>query len=155
MHPAMYAQPPATAVPPTGTGAATGVKIRPIPLIGGLAIAVSSLLPWIASFGPAPSGNAFDLSVQFLIDPLRAGDGFKLGIIVLLIGLAAAVLAFTTQYAGLRRILALVTIAIGGIYIAQLARAVGQLGGGVSTIDFIGFGVYVTIGGGVVLLAGK
>jgi hypothetical protein len=153
-YPATHQQPPATGVTATGTGVATGVKIRPIPLIGGLAIAVSSLLPWIASAGGVPSGTAFDVPVEFLFDPQGFGDGLKLGAIVLLIGLAGGALSFTTRGPGIRRILASATIAIGGAYIAQLVRVVGQLPGA-SVADLIGFGVYVMIGGGILLLASK
>jgi hypothetical protein len=117
---------------------------------------LSSILPWFA-FQGGESQIGFDVPVQFLFDPLQggSGDGLKIGLLVFLIGIAGGALTFTTRGPGIRRMLASAAIAIGGIYIAQLARVVEQFGGGISVTDIIGFGVYVMLGGAALMIAGK
>ena len=144
--------PTATAPPPVGVGATAKVKPKPIPLIGGLAVAVASILPWFA-VTEAPSLTGFDVPLQFLFDPLQPSDGVKVGLIVLLLGLAGAWLSFSASRVNIRRVLGLAAIAVGVVFILQLGSFVDQVGAGVSVTDVIGFGVYVNIVGGVMLLA--
>jgi hypothetical protein len=149
--PGPVSAPPTTAPPPPGVGAGAKAKPKPVPLIGGLAVAVASILPWFAVEG-TQSLSGFDVPLQFLFDPLQPSDGVKIGLIVLLLGLGGAWLSFSSSRTGLRRLLGLAAIAIGGVFILQLASFVDQVGAGVSVTDVIGFGVYVTIVGGVMLL---
>lgn len=150
-----YASP---AAPPRGGWAGprtvAGVKISPIPLVGGLALMVSSVLPWVNAPG-APSANAFEVPVTFLFDPLGAPGGPRVGLVLLLIGLAGAALAFVPAGRVVRRLIGPVATAAGGLFISAVIRLVGDAGGGVGPLDLIGFGAYVSIVGGILVAAGR
>jgi hypothetical protein len=139
-----------------GTSLPGGVKLRWIPLIGGIALAISAVLPWIASVQGSPSAKGLDVPASFLFDPLKAGrGGIKVGLMVLLAGVVGAALTLLPVTGAIRRLLGALGVAVAGLYIVQLGRVVDRVGGGVSLTDAIGFGVYVAIGGGLLLAAGK
>ena len=151
--------PPGPQAPGSGPAVAGGLKIRVVPLIGAVAIALSSALPWLTSVVSrglvSPSQNGFDVPFKFLFDPTGASGGLKVGLALVLLGVAGGLLTFVRATGAIRRLLGVAAIAIGGAYIAQLIRFVNDLGGGISVTKVMGFGVYVAIGGGVLLAAGK
>jgi hypothetical protein len=150
--PAPYAVPAGTAA-----GVASWLDVRPIPLIGALAVAVAAFLPWFNGVAGAGSANGFDVPYGFLIDPaeVAADSAFTIGLAMLLIGIAGAVLAAVGGSSVMRRLLGTAAGAIAGVYIAQLARFVGEFGGEIAATDLLGIGTYVAIGGGVLLGLGK
>lgn len=80
-----------------------GRPVRPLALGGGLALMAVSLLPWISTDG-VPSTNAIDIPIQFIWD-LNSGDGpIKIGLVLLALGAAAAVLSFVPRTTAIRRI---------------------------------------------------
>jgi hypothetical protein len=142
--------------PSPGVSVAGGIKVRPIPLIGGIAIAISSALPWIASVQGGDSIKGFDVPAAFLFDFKKAGSGgLKIGLVVLLVGVIGAALTLLPVTGAIRRLLGGLGVVIGGLYVVQLGRLVDAVGGGVSLTDAIGFGVYVAAGGGLLLAAGR
>src|SRR5205807_5891826 len=162
-QPVAYAPPPGYGPPPpgpqtaaVGSRVAGGVKIRVIPLIGAVAVAVASALPWVSSIQGSASENGFKVPFKFLFDfKSQSGGGFKVGIALILLGVIGGLLTFVPVSGIIRRLLGVGAIAIGGAYIAQLVKLVHDLGGGISVTRVLGFGVYVAIGGGVLLTAGR
>ncbi len=147
--------PQAAAAAPTATG---GLKVSVVPLIGGILVAVSSLLPWFASFQGGKSSNAFEVPVGYLIDPLKGQGGLKVGILVVLIGLVGALLAcLPVRRAALVTLGTLATV-FGGVFVVQTIRFVNAVnqgagpGGKVSATSVIGLGAYLAVVGGVLMM---
>jgi len=125
-------------------------------MIGALAVILASFLPWLSSQGGTPAANAFDVPFRFLIDPTQAtGVDLDLGFAVLVIGLGAGAATVVPALSTIRRLLGLAAIAIGVVFFGQLARLVDQVGADMSVTDLVGFGVYLAVGGGVLLLFAK
>jgi hypothetical protein len=157
-EPAPYPQ--AYAPPPAGSGVRVsgGVKIRALPLIGAVAIAVSAALPWIPSGGLVPTQNGFDVPFQFLFDPegtVGGRGGVTIGVALVLLGVIGGLLTFVPITGAIRRAFGGIAIAMAGAYMAQWARLLGDSGGGASFTDVVGFGAYVALAGGVLLAAGR
>jgi hypothetical protein len=147
-----YQPPPRQVAAPT----ATWSKIRSLPMLGALAVALASFLPWVEFPGFGGAGTGFDVPFGFLFDPIAADPGgFDLGLITMLIGIGGGVLIYRRKKPGIRRLLGVAAAGIGVLYALQLTSLISQAGGGLSVTDVMGFGVYVTIGGGVLLAAGK
>ncbi|MGZ8610581.1 MAG: hypothetical protein ACXWZU_14275 [Actinomycetota bacterium] len=151
---------PTTALPAPVRAAApssgiVGLKrpVRPLALVGAAGVLVAVFLPWVAdTFG---GGNGFDVPLSFLWSLQNAG-GVKLGVLMLIVGGAAAALAFVPGTGPLRRILGLVVMAVAVVYGVQLFRLIDQLGGGVGDVfDTLGVATYVTLAGGGLLVASK
>jgi hypothetical protein len=141
----------------TGSGRVSWLEIQPIPLIGAVAVALAAFLPWFNGMAGAGSAVGFDMPYGFLIDPTQAtaDTWFTIGLAMLLIGIAGAVLASVGGSVLMRRLLGTAAGAIAGVYIAQLVRFVGEFGGEITATDLLGLGAYVAIGGGVLLGLGK
>jgi hypothetical protein len=147
-----YTEPPLYQPPPASSKG--GVKVRPVPLIGAAGVLIASVLPWI-SVGGTSSSNAFDVPFSFLTGSQTSSGGFKVGVGLVLLGIAGAVLTFVPSTGVLRRLMGVAAIGIGAAFIGQLARLISDLDFGPSVGDALGIGVYVAIGGGVLLAAGK
>jgi zinc ribbon protein len=142
--------------PPAPARAAATSKLRPLPLIGALGVALASFLPWVEFPGFGEAATGFDVPFGFLFDPTTVDPGgFDLGLLTLLIGIGGSVLIFMRKKPGIRRLLGVGAAGIGVLYALQLTSLISQAGAGISVTDVMGFGVYVTIGGGVLLAAGK
>ena len=154
-QPIPYQAQPGAPAPTDATTAAPSSKLRPLPLIGAIAVALASFLPWIA-FPGLPGGTGFDVPFGFLFDQASLDPGgLDLGLITLSLGAGGAVLTFMRRSPGLRRLLGVAAAGIAILYLVQLNSLVGEAGGDISALDVLGFGVYVTIGGGAILAVTK
>ncbi len=118
------------------------VSIRFLPLLAGIAVGVSSAIDWVRG------ANAFDIPVRFLWD-MNAQTGFRLGIPVLIVGIAVAVLSFFTAAEPLRRIAGLVALVIAVLFLEQFVRGIDRNGGSiVDGLDAVRAGAWVCLAGG-------
>ena len=147
---------PAPAASGPAVRVAGGVKMRPLPLIGAVVIAVAAALPWVDLLGR--TANSFDIPMAFLFDPegsAGGSGGINIGVVMVLLGVVGGLLTFVPITGALRRALGGLAIAVSGVYIAQWIRLASDAGGGATFTDFVGFGAYVGIAGGVLLAAGR
>jgi hypothetical protein len=120
-------------------------------IAGGAAAIVGTLLPWLSASLTGRSANAFDVPVKFLFDPNNAfAGGINLGVILVVLGLAAVGLAFVPAAGVARRIVGAVIAAAVIVFVVQLLRAVSN-----DAFQLLGPGVWVTMVGGLVALSGK
>jgi hypothetical protein len=127
-----------------------GLTIRPLPILGGVAIAVSTALAWLSS--TAGSDNAYDIPFVFLFDRTPDPGGFKLGVALLLVGIAGAVLSVLPGTGPLRRACGLAALAAVIAFGIQWGLRIHDAGGTVSDFfDTIKAGVYVCLVGAFVL----
>ncbi|MCA1706788.1 MAG: zinc ribbon domain-containing protein [Actinobacteria bacterium] len=130
-------------------GSAVGSAVRVGPLIGAAAIGVSALLGWIAFAGE--SSNGFDVPVAVLWDK-TAESGLDLGWVLIALAVAAAALCFRADASLPRRTCGGVAVLVAAVYVFQLDSALSELGGGGPNVfDVTGLGVFVALGGGLVL----
>ena len=123
--------------------------------MGAGAIVVGVFLPWFSGTFEG-RGNAFDVPLSFLWSLTAGSGGVKLGVVLLLIGGAAALLSFLRGTGPIRRILGIAAIVVTAAFAVQLYRAIDQLGGGPGDLlDMIGPAVYVTFVGGGLLVASR
>jgi len=128
-------------------------------LLGAVAIVVSALLPWTrGELVLVPR----DLPFRFLISPEAADAGRvagpSLGIVLLVAGVAGALVALLTMVAPflrfLRRLIGLLTLVVPVLFVIRLATAGGV---GLDALpDALGVGVYVAAAGSAVqIVAGR
>ncbi|MFQ5554518.1 MAG: SH3 domain-containing protein [Acidimicrobiia bacterium] len=147
------AQPVADAGGMTGSGTvATGPS--PLPLIAGIALAVTAFLPWV---GGGIGSNAFDIPGAFLWSTNSSSTGFNLGILMLLVGAAAVATIFVEQLVPFRKAAALVAIGIAVVFLIQLVRAFAEFSGWGTALgdvftDGFAVGPWIALGAGVVAL---
>jgi hypothetical protein len=121
-------------------------------LIGGLVAAAGALLPWVK--GGAASENAFGVPVQFLVDQETTADGgFSLGWLVLAAAITGCVILVRGGEERIRKAAGSAAAGVAVLYVVQVQRLVSSFGGdaGVGVTDIVGFGVLVTLAGGLVL----
>ena len=122
--------------------------------LGGLVAAVSGLLPW---FTPGNlSRNGFDVPVQFLYDykyESNTDSGIKIGLLLLVLGGAGALLAVLLTDHRWRRGVGIAIAVIAGVYVVQMQRLLGTVPAAdrPSLLSTVGFGLYVALVGGLVL----
>jgi hypothetical protein len=149
-------QQPAPAPARRGSVTMGRANVRILPLVGAALIALGAFLPWF-SLGELGSVNSLDIPVQFLFDPTgTTGEGgFSIGIVLLILGIGGAVLTFMPATGTLRRVVGMVAVLVAVVYLFQLVTGFE----GASFMDVIteavGFGVYVSLVGGVLLAATK
>ncbi|MBP1631891.1 MAG: hypothetical protein H6Q11_179, partial [Acidobacteria bacterium] len=142
------------AAAPAGAGAFSlaGLKIRPLPLIGGIALIVATFLNWLQ----LGSSNGFDVGLPFLWGGWEhGGDNPKLGIFTLIIGIAAVLLAVLPRTsAPAIRILGLLAVVIAVVFAVQVMLWASDWGGGAGDAftDGMSFAPYVALGGGILML---
>jgi hypothetical protein len=145
-------QPPSIGRSRTSSGSSLSV----ISLIGSIAVAVASILPWLQTPGGGATGNAFDVSLVFLFNPDRAGTGgLSLGIALLALGVAGAVLTAIRAPTYVRRIVGSVTTAGVVLFLAQVVRIATENGNDLNPFTIIGFGAYVALVGGILISSGR
>jgi hypothetical protein len=164
------AYPPAGAYPPAaGYGAPAawgrpaapgGARVKPLSLIGAVAVAVAALLPWLDAPGPGGAANAFKVPVAFLFDPTGAGTGgLQVGVVLVALGVIGAALTFVPGAKQILRALGGVSVAGAALFAAQVIRLVSELnsqgGSDVNPFTVIGVGVYATVVGGILLATGR
>jgi len=129
-----------------------GLKIRPLALIGGIAVIVATFLNWLQ----LGSSNGFNVGLPFLWGGWEHGaDAPDLGIFTLIIGIAAVLLALLphTSVAAIR-LLGLLAVVIAVVFAVQVILWAGDMGGGISDAfkDGVSVAPYVALGGGVLML---
>ena len=130
-----------------------GVQLRPVPLIGAAALLLSAFLPWVSNGGA--SVNSLDIALSFLWD-LNASGSPYLGWAIIAIaagGLVAS--AAKKSVPALMMLLGLLAVGLTGAFLIQMYRGITDSGGTLGEIfDWIGFAPWVSLGGGVLLIAG-
>ncbi len=146
------------AMAPGGAPAATaatrplGMTIRPLALLGGLAMLIAAFLPWNAT-GIAldgsyviPFGKPMDWPFAFVWNQLSPGQP-RLGIVVVILALVVLALALLPRVPAVATIVAgAVAVLIGVLFLFEFSRAPGW--GDTFKILEVGFWVYLV--GGVV-----
>jgi hypothetical protein len=154
--------PAPSTVPSVSTSPATGgmlsasfaasLRVGWAAALGGVVAAVSGLLPW---FTPGDlSRDAFDVPVEFLYDYKSTSDsGLKVGLLLLVLGGAGALLAVLLNDHRWRRGVGIAITVIAGVYVVQLQRLLGSVPAAdrPSLLSSMGFGVYVALVGGLAL----
>jgi hypothetical protein len=126
------------------------LNVRPITVLAGILVAVSTAFTWIDA--PARSSSAFKVPFDFLFDAHTTSNGFKLGVALLLLGIGGAVLSALPTASPLRRTCGLATMAAAITFASQLGVLVHDAGGTVG--DFFGYlgpGAYLAFVGGFFL----
>lgn len=150
------AGPPSAAAPPSigkvgslDMAALTANAVKKLQLAGAGIVAVSSFLPWFRGQQGVKSANPFDISLKFLFDYKTQDRSPKLGLLLIAVAAAIVIAIAKSVDAKVLRGVALAASAVGVLYVVQLQRLVSQ-GQGVSLTDFVGFGVFAAIAGGLV-----
>ena len=129
-----------------------GFQLRPLPLIGAAALLLSAFLPWVSGF---PSLNSLDIALSFLWD-LNASGSPYLGWAIIAIAAGGLVASATKKSVpALVTLLGLLAVGLTGAFLIQMYRGITDSGGTLGDIfDWIGFAPWVSLGGGVLLVAG-
>ena len=123
-----------------------GLTIRPLPILGGGAVAVSTAFDWL------PRASAYDIPFVFLFDRTPDPGGFKLGVAILLVGIAGVLLSILPGTSPLRRLCGVAVLAAIAAFCIQVGLLVDDQAGGVGDFfDLIEAGVYVALAGGFLL----
>jgi len=128
----------------------TTLPFKPLALGGGLAILISTFLPWISIEG-LPSSNALDVPIEFLWS-LEPSDGpIKIGFVTLALGIVAVGLSFVPRMNAIRRICGSVTLAVVLGFTLQMYRSLDAAGLPIADIfSAIGFGAPLALAGAIV-----
>ena len=144
-----------------GAVALGGMALRPLPLIGAIALIVATFLSWMKALEAftTPSVNGWDVGLPILWSITNPGDQPRIGLILLIVGIVALAAAFIPKTGrGLAAFTGLLGIVISGLYVLQVIRFWGQdpinAGAGDTLSHAIGIGPWVALAGGVLLLIG-
>jgi hypothetical protein len=149
-----------------GTAAKTRSVVRPLAILGALLVIAGAPLPWnkftFDSMGLKlgakflVTGKASDLLHVNIDNPANPKVQFSIisiGLLVFLIGVVALLLSFIRPAHVLRRILGVLAIAIGVLFVVQLV--IGPLDISIGDVfKDLGPGAYTTVVGGILVLAG-
>jgi SH3-like domain-containing protein len=149
----------ATGAGAAATGAATlmlgGLKVRLLPLLGGIALIVATFVNWLQM----GSSHGFQVGLPFLWGGWEKGaDNPDLGIFTLIIGIGAVLLAVLPRTSAIAlRILGILALVIGVVFIVQVIIWAGDAGGSVGDAftDGIGASPYIAVVGGVLMLLAR
>jgi hypothetical protein len=126
--------------------------------VGGITVAVSSWLAWLASVEGSPTESAFAGPAWFLIDKNATRAGLSLGFLVLVVGIIVIVGAVVRGMGMLSLIGGLFELLVVLLFTYQLNRAVNDFNVGpgvdVRLTDFVGLGVYVALVGAILAIIG-
>ncbi len=130
-----------------------GIDLRPLPLIGAAALLLSAFLPWVSGF---TSVNSLDVALSFLWDLNAAGSPY-LGWVIIGIAVTALALAVMKKpNPSLLRLMGFLAVAITGAFLFQMYRGITDSGGAFGDVfDFLGIAPWVSLGAGMVLIAGS
>ncbi len=137
------------------------MALRPLPLIGAIALIVATFLSWmkaLEAFG-TESFNGWDTQLAILWTITNPGDQPRIGLILLIVGIVALGAAFIPKAGrALAAITGLLGLVIGGLYTFQVIRFWGQdpinASAGDTLGNAVGIGPWVALAGGVLLLIG-
>ncbi|MEZ5116740.1 MAG: hypothetical protein R2737_10770 [Candidatus Nanopelagicales bacterium] len=150
---------PPAAIAATGAARAGSTPMRlGIAMIGAAVVVVGAFLPWLSLQG-APSIGSPDIPLQALVDINTVSDG-PIDVVVLLI--AAAVVAVigsvSPRWTLFRRIAGWTVVLAASLWVAQIQRQLSEIPAGTpdapTLFSTVGFGVYVTIVGGLLVALG-
>lgn len=129
-----------------------GIVLRPLPMVGAAALLLSAFLPWVSGF---TSVNSLDVSLSFLWDLNAAGSPYLGWLIIAIAVIALGLAAAKKPNSALLMLTGILAIAITGAFLAQMYRGITGSGGSFGDmLDFIGIAPWVSLGAGVVLVAG-
>jgi len=144
-----------------GAMALGGLALRPLPLIGAIALIVATFLSWMKGLEAFafPSVNGWDVGLPILWTITNPGDQPRIGLILLIVGIVALAAAFIPRIGrALAAFTGLLSIVIGGLYVLQVIRFWGQdpvnAGAGDTLSHAVGIGPWVALAGGLLLLIG-
>ena len=127
--------------------------------LGGLIAILGAALPWVQVFNtPISDVNAFNLPARVLGGwPDAYQGGFALGWVITIMAGIGALVSMISGGGIVRRILGFVIIVICAVYLLQtqdlLTTANRGIGTGLNVWDIVDYGVAVTFGGGLLMLA--
>ena len=129
-----------------------GFQLRPLPLIGAAVLLVSVFLPWVSGF---TSVNSLDIALSFLWDLNASGAPYLGWAIIALAAGALGASGMKKPNPAMITLLGFIAVALTGAFLFQMYRGITDSGGELGDIfDWIGFAPWVSLGGGVVLIAG-
>jgi hypothetical protein len=133
---------------------ASRLPFKPLALLGGILLVVASIVPWVSA---AVDANALDISIDALWDIQTSGEGpIKIGYVLIALGVLGGGLSFAPPTKWVRRICGSISIAVALAFAVQLFRAIDAGGGSPGDVfSAIGVGVYVALGGGILLLVSR
>jgi SH3-like domain-containing protein len=144
-----------------GAMARGGLALRPLPLLGGIALIVATFLTWMKALEAfmTPSFNGWDVGLPILWNITSPGDQPRIGLIVLILGIVALAAAFIPKAGrGLAAFTGLLGLVVSGLYIVQVIRLWGQepinAGAGDTLSHAVGIGPWIALAGAVLLLIG-
>ncbi|HYI44813.1 MAG TPA: hypothetical protein VE174_05035 [Actinomycetota bacterium] len=128
--------------------AAPGIRFGP--LIGAGAVGLSAVLAWISGID---SASSFEVPLSFLFSGDQAVEsGFDLGWVLIALAVVGIALCFRPDASLARRVCGGVAILISVLFTIQAARALSAFGAEASAVfDVLGVGVFLMLGGGLVL----
>lgn len=144
-----------------GTIAMGKLALRPLPLVGAIALIVATFLSWMKALEAFATGsvNGWDLGLPILWTISNPGDQPRIGLILLIVGIIALGAALIPKAGrALAAITGLLGLVIGGLYVIQVIRYWGQdpinASAGDTLSHAVGIGPWIALAGGVLLLIG-
>ena len=136
-----------------------GLALRPLPLIGAIALIVATFLPWLKGLFGESSAGGWDTPFQILWDTSSPiSDQPRMGLIVLIVGIIALAAAFIPKVGRpLAAFTGVLGIVIGGLYVLQLVRFFGNeldATAGDVLSNALGIAPWICLAGGLLLLIG-
>jgi len=129
-----------------------GIELRPLPLVGAAALLLSAFLPWVSGFA---SVNSLDVALSFLWDLNAAGSPYMGWVIIAIAVIAFALSAIRKPNPQLLMLVGIFAMAITGAFLVQMYRGITDSGGTFGDVfDFLGVAPWVSLGAGVLLIAG-
>ncbi len=130
-----------------------GIELRPLPLIGAAALLLAAFLPWVSGF---TSVNSLDVALSFLWDLNAAGSPYLGWVIIGIAMIALALAVMKKPNPSVLKLMGLLAIAITAAFLVQMYRGITDSGGTFGDFfDFLGIAPWVSLGAGVVLIAGS
>ncbi len=130
-----------------------GIDLRPLPLIGAAALLLSAFLPWVSGFA---SINSLDVALAFLWDLNASGSPYLGWVIIGIAVIALALAVMKKPNPSLLRLMGFLAVAITGAFLFQMYRGITDSGGAFGDVfDFLGIAPWVSLGAGMVLIAGS
>ena len=139
------ASPPAAAAP----GPTTPASASTTAFVGAGIIALGAMLGWIR--GQGIGANTLDIPLLALIDYKASKSAVKLGFLVLALAGAGVAGALQPSRSWLKRAAGIGATVVPVVFVVQLVRLLDGIPGA-SLLDVVGFGIPVTLVGGLVLL---
>jgi VIT1/CCC1 family predicted Fe2+/Mn2+ transporter len=119
------------------------------PVAGGIALIVSSVLPWWKASG---NDQALDWPVNFLWEAKKSSTGtFSIGVVVILLGGLALILTFMPFSKALRRLVGAIGVAVAVLFIRAIVAAQSGTDFGSALTDEVEIGLWIAAAGGVLL----